>query len=69
MNPMNTDAAILKEQTKALETEVRKVIETYLDVRNWVSLFTMLGDLAIKRKDTKVVGIMMYAVQFLTKKG
>ena len=66
---MNTDAAILKEQAKALDAEVRKVIETYLDIRNWVALFTMLGDIAIKRQDTKVVGIMMYAVQFLTKKG
>ena len=66
---MNTDVEILREQAKALETEVRKVIEIYLDVLGWVSLLTMLGDNAIRRKDTKVVGIMMYAVQFLTKKG
>jgi hypothetical protein len=66
---MNTDTAILKQQAKALETEVRKVIEIYLDVWNWVSLFTMLGDLAIRRKDTMVVGVMMYAVEFLNQKG
>ena len=69
MKPVNTDSTILKEQAKALQNELKKTLDCYLDVLGWVSLFTMLGDLAIKRKDSKVVGIMMYAVQFLTKKG
>jgi hypothetical protein len=66
---MSTDSTILKEQAKALENELKKTLNCYLDVLGWVALLTMLGDLAIKRKDSKVVGIMMYAVEFLTKKG
>ena len=66
---MNTDSTILKEQAKALENELKKTLDCYLDVLDWVSLLTMLGDLAIRRKDTPVVGIMMYAIEFLSQKG
>jgi len=66
---MNTDPEILKEQAKALGTEVRKGIEIYLNVLGWVSLFTMMGDIAMKRKDGKVTGILIHVVNFLEQKG
>ena len=66
---MNTDGEILQQQAKALEKELRKVLSCYLEILGWVSLLTMLGDLAIRRKDVKIVGIMMNAVEFLERKG
>ena len=66
---MNTDSEILKQQSKALGAEVRKVIEVYLDLLGWISLFTMLGDVAMKRKDGKVTGILIHVVNFLEQKG
>ena len=65
---MNTDADILKQQSTELENELKKVLDCYLDVLGWVSLFTMLGNLAIRRKDSRAVGIMLFAVERISQR-
>ncbi len=67
MNLMTTEANKLKpEDIEILEAKVKKILACHIDLMGgWVPLFIMLGDLAITRKDNKVVALMMSAVEFL----
>jgi len=67
---MTTDAEKLKpEDIEILEAKLTKIISCHLDLMGgWVSLFILLGDLALSRKDNEIVILLMSAVDILKKK-
>ena len=67
---MTTDAEKLKsEDIEILEGKLTKIIDCHINLMGgWTSLFILLGDLALSRKDNEVVAIMMSAVEFLNQK-
>lgn len=53
-----------------LEGKLTKIIDCHINLMGgWTSLFILLGDLALSRKDNDVVALMMSSVEFLSQKG
>ena len=67
---MKSEAKLTSQDIELLEAKLKKIIACHLDLMGgWTSLFILLGDLALSRKENNVVGIMLNAAEFLSQKG